>query len=156
MNGAALTLLLLLIIPLTFSSPVTYYTYVPADSLLELVGYNSSTRVDVYNVSAQPPKLIASLTVDRMELRTLKVPGETHLKVVADKPLHVSLHSNSSFGGCAYYICTSGGFLGREYIFAALPTEYKHVVFAVDRCTVRIKGFRGQGGGRVQPGTMRF
>lgn len=124
-----------------------YYGYAPSSSqtpeigdnaYLDIVGVNDTTRVYVYDLVRG--KEIWSGVLNRMELKSPLIPFETYFKVVSDKPIAASISGGRvySFGGNTFYPATSRGFVGKEFIFMALPTAYTHIIFAFEDSEVKI------------------
>ncbi|MFB0504079.1 MAG: hypothetical protein ACETWE_09615 [Candidatus Bathyarchaeia archaeon] len=123
--------------------PVYNFTRFPAS--LNIVGINDTTQVEVYDLTSM--ELLASKTIDRMELWTVQLgsreTGETvpeaeeaYIKVVSDKivavhlgggpgrPYH-NLNLNLFVSGSLIFCpSTDGGFAGKEFIFKAMQTTW--------------------------------
>ena len=83
--------------PSSDSDSYVYYGYAPACNVtrLDIVGFNDTTHVEIYDLTAQT--LLASATVNRMGLYTYEVTEslgsseDLYFKVVADKPVAACL-----------------------------------------------------------------
>jgi len=129
-----------------------YYAYVPAGShpagignysYLDIVGLQDSTHVEVYNLTTRG--LVNSTTVNQMELYTVLVPDESYVKVVADKRVVAAVSGGGvyNFGGNTFYPAATGGLIGKEFIFMAFPSEYRHAIFAYEDAQVTIYNSTG-------------
>ena len=126
---------------------VLVYNFTRFPAILSIVGINDSTQVEVYDLTSM--ELLASKTIDRMELWTVQLgsreTGETvpeaeeaYIKVVSDKIVAVHLGGGPGrafqgggggglivFGSYVFYPSTDSGFASREFIFMATETTWK-------------------------------
>jgi hypothetical protein len=89
---------------------------------LDIIGYNDSTKVEVFDISGLEPILLHSFTVNRMQLYNTTIPAKTFFKVVSDKPIAVMVGGGSAYdyGFDLFYPSTDGGYAGYEFIFMAI------------------------------------
>ncbi|MEM2906272.1 MAG: hypothetical protein QW587_11155 [Candidatus Bathyarchaeia archaeon] len=89
---------------------------------LDVIGYNDSTRVEVFDITGAELIPRESFTVNRMQLYNTTVPAKTYFKVVADKPVAVMVGGGWSYasGFNLFYPSTDGGYAGTEFIFLAI------------------------------------
>jgi len=121
------------------------YNFTRFPAILDIVGINDSTQVEVYDLTSM--ELLASKTIDRMELWTVQLGSrdtgeavpeaeEAYVKVVSDKlvavhlgggpgrPYH-NLNLNLFVSGSLIFCpSTDGGFAGKEFIFKAMQTTW--------------------------------
>lgn len=140
-------------VPSARGAEYVYYGYVPympgvllrvAGVNLDVVGVNYSTKVSVYDLPTG--REVGLRVINRMENYTLSIPFGTYFKVTSDKPVVASIASFGRFGH-SFYPSTSGGFVGREFIFMARApeepeTEYK--IFAFEDAEVVIYDSAGR------------
>jgi hypothetical protein len=93
-------------------------------AILDVVGYNDSTHVVLYDISGAEPKVIESFVVNRMQLHNTTLPAKTYFKLVSDKPIYASIKGGNGYsflpewgGVSVFYPSTDGGFAGKEFIF---------------------------------------
>lgn len=130
--------------PLSFAgsdaAEYAYYAYVPSNtSSLDIVGIQDPTRVVVYDLATG--KELVEFTVGRMELRSFTPANDTYLKVVSDGAVAPSLSASgafSSFGGNVFYPATTGGFVGRDFVFMAFYTFFRHNIFTLEDADVTV------------------
>lgn len=152
--------------PSSDSDSYVYYGYAPACNVtrLDIVGFNDTTHVEIYDLTAQT--LLASATVNRMGLYTYEVTEslgsseDLYFKVVADKPVAACLsgvqklifgerYAISAWRGFdTFYPSTDGGFSGKEFIFMATHTIWTpgiymqevnvHFIFGVEDSHVTV------------------
>ncbi|MEM2960409.1 MAG: hypothetical protein QXU67_02255, partial [Candidatus Bathyarchaeia archaeon] len=89
---------------------------------LDIIGYNDSTKVEVFDISGIEPILLESFTVNRMQLYNTTIPSKTFFKVVSDKPIAVMVGGGGAYGSGfnLFYPSTDGGYAGYEFIFMAI------------------------------------
>lgn len=95
-------------------------------AILDIVGYNDSTHVMLYDISGVEPRIIESFVVNRMQLYNTTLPAKTYFKLVSDKPIYASIKGGGGYsfsadwsGPSVFYPSTDGGFAGKEFIFLA-------------------------------------
>jgi len=89
---------------------------------LDIIGYNDSTTVKIFDVTKPTPVLLESFTINRMELHNTTIPAKTYFKVVSDKPVAVMAGGGNTYGSGfnLFYPSTDGGYAGKEFIFMAI------------------------------------
>ena len=121
----------------------SFWGYAPASGppvYIDVVGLYDKTDVWIVDIT-KAPRLAASGTVDRMKLYTFELFSEMCFKVLASKPVAVSLGGGGAygFGWNTFYPSVNGSFVGKEFIFMAVPSGYKeHNIFAVEEADVTI------------------
>ncbi|MBS7609915.1 hypothetical protein KEJ19_05030 [Candidatus Bathyarchaeota archaeon] len=93
-------------------------------AILDIVGYNDSTHVILYDISGTEPRIIETFVVNRMQHYNTTLPAKTYFKIVSDKPLYASMKGGGGYsflpewgGVSVFYPSTDGGFAGKEFIF---------------------------------------
>jgi len=126
--------------------------HINGTAYLDIVGIEDDTEVSVYGImNPDEPRLLASKTIDRMELWTYRLPRDYYFKVSADKRVAVTFGGGTQYGATyggfsCFYPSTDGGFAGKEFIFLAqlsrrfgtgdIPVH--HAIYAVDDAHVTI------------------
>jgi len=90
---------------------------------VNILGNHDATSVTVYSLADR--REVASLRLNRLEEATVTLPNATFFKVVADKPVTVTLMGGGSVEArdglfSAYYTSVDGGYVGKEFIFKPL------------------------------------
>ncbi|RLG80976.1 MAG: hypothetical protein DRO40_10355, partial [Thermoprotei archaeon] len=100
------------------------YTPPSGTALLDVVGIEDNTKVDVYDISTG--QLIASLKVNSMEKRTLFISYGTYFKIIANKRIAACISGGNMYphdggaiihGSAGFYPSIEGGFRGKEFVF---------------------------------------
>ena len=151
------------------SSPISeqhrsyeYYGYVPWHPAgIGVVGFNDSTHVVIYDLT--DGSVLAEAVVNRMESKRWnitqqlislgKTPGRLLFKIVADKRIGAFIVGGSMMfaelawvgggTGATFYPSTTGGYVGKEFIYVSLPTiaiysEHYDYVIALEDAEVRV------------------
>lgn len=101
-----------------------------------IVGYNSSTMVNVYDITGGQHKIIESFTINRMGEKHIYIPIGTYLKIAANNPISVLIRGGimySLVGSRIFYPSTDGGFAGKEFIiYVPGGTGWSHIAFGIE------------------------
>ncbi len=106
------------------------YTPPPGTALLDIIGTEDNTKVEVYDISTG--EKIVSITVDRLEKKTLFIPYGTYFKVVSNKRVIAHLVGGNDGpsmdrGEAGFYPSVEGGFRGKEFIFIPMSVSDSYV-----------------------------
>lgn len=115
---------------------------------LTVVGYNDSTRVEIYDITGAS-RLLDSFTLDRMVSHTMLMPLDIYFKVVSDKPVAVLLHGGIMYELSAsrlFYPSTDGGYAGKEFIFHAIAISrgQDHYAYGVEQSKLTLYDSEGK------------
>jgi len=94
---------------------------------LLIIGDHDGTSVSVYALPSK--QLLGQFTVDRLEGKTIRVSNGTLFKVVSDKPTTVIFMGGNAYEQkqafiSAFFPSVDGGYVGREFVFLAIETQY--------------------------------
>lgn len=117
---------------------VVNYTVPDNVAILDVVGISDNTRFEIWDIYAN--QLIASSGVNRLEKKHFYIPSGTFFKLASSGRVAAMLSGGAnvfepegSVGGTsAFYPSTTGGFRGREFIFAAAPGTHPYA-YSKDR-----------------------
>jgi len=102
-------------------------------TLLDIVGLEDGTSVEIWDIYTN--ERIESVTLDKFEKRHFFMPVGTFFKIVSTKKIGALLSGGESLfepdgreeppgGTSTFYPAVTGGFRGKEFIFAAAPATH--------------------------------
>lgn len=123
------------------------HRYISSPPQLTIVGIHDGTSIKVYNLTDKG--VIASLIINRTELRRIPLTNETYFKVVSDKQVSVLLSGGAGFyggihGSSTFYPSIDGGYVGYEFVFAPVnSTNGALHIFLVEDAHVTVQDAQG-------------
>lgn len=126
------------------------HMYVGSPPQLTIVGVHDDTSIEVYDLNDRG--VIASFSINRMELRRVSLTNETYFKVVSDRLVSVLLSGGGwkSNGvipvhmASTFYPSTEGGYVGYQFIFAPTnSTDGLLQIFFIEGARVTIQDAGG-------------
>lgn len=101
-------------------------------SLLDIVGLEDNTRVEIWDIYAK--QKINSTLINKLERRIFYIHHGTYFKIAASSRVAAmltggqNLHSQYYVSGTSmFYPSVEGGFRGREFIFTAAPATHPYM-----------------------------
>jgi len=126
-----------------------YYGRVPSniqdrtEAQLYIVGNQDATTVTVLSLPGL--EILAEFIVDRLEKKTVAIPGGMLFKLVSDKPATAILAGgegveDGSASIATFYTSVEGIYLGREFVFMAFSEKASdvHTVYALEDAEITI------------------
>lgn len=127
---------------------VFYFYMPPGGPYIDFVGIHNRTNIWLFDITKEEAKLVRFGSVDRMKLLTHHdIRGGRYYKVIATKPVAVSIGGDGaySFGYNTFYPSVEGSYVGKEFIFMAVPSGYReHVIFGIESSEVEVYDSAGR------------
>ncbi|RJS89741.1 hypothetical protein CW705_07125 [Candidatus Bathyarchaeota archaeon] len=117
--------------------------------VLLVVGNWNSTHCWLYELPTN--RLLRSFSLNRFELKAIKLPNETFFKLVSDKIVSAVIKGGAFVNRVVadtynadvstYYLSTNGSYVGKEFIFPATLSEEEFTpyrIFSIDSAKVEV------------------